>query len=190
MMMPKTTVWRAIGVIVAAELLVLGAMVWDRVSLLANGREVVLDVVPVDPRSLFRGDYVILNYEISRIDGAKVEDTPGRGDVLYVTLAKDAAGKWQVARASGLRAAAATPDEVVLKARPRHGNRFHASSRSPVSVRYGIESFFVPEETGKALEKLVGEKRIRVRVAVGSDGTAALKGLEVDGRLVHREPLI
>lgn len=44
----------------------LAAMILDRAHHVASGREIVLPVVPVDPRSLFRGDYVILNYEISR----------------------------------------------------------------------------------------------------------------------------
>ncbi len=37
---------------------------------------------------------------------------------------------------------------------------------------------------------MVGEKRIKAVVAVGRDGTAALKGLKVDGQLVHKEPVI
>ena len=62
----RRNLWLAIAAVAVGQALVLGWMIWDRTSLLANGREVVLDVVPVDPRSLFRGDYVILGYDISR----------------------------------------------------------------------------------------------------------------------------
>ena len=53
------------GVILVAFLqtAALAWIVYDRVSLLEDGREVVLKNVPVDPRDLFRGEYVILNYE-------------------------------------------------------------------------------------------------------------------------------
>ena len=78
----------------------------------------------------------------------------------------------------------------MLKAKSERWGLPRSGSRAPVHARYGIESYFVPEGTGKVLETQVGEKRIRALVAVGRDGTAALKGLEVDGRLVHREPLI
>ena len=49
-------------VVAALQSLVLLWMVWDRVSLLANGREIKAAVVPVDPRDVFRGDYVTLGY--------------------------------------------------------------------------------------------------------------------------------
>lgn len=35
---------------------------------LRTGTEVILKTEPVDPRDLFRGDYVVLNYEISTLD--------------------------------------------------------------------------------------------------------------------------
>ncbi|MEQ1712117.1 MAG: GDYXXLXY domain-containing protein [Hyphomicrobium sp.] len=182
--------WRAIGAVAAVELLVLGGMVWDRVGLLQNGREIELDVVPVDPRSLFRGDYVILSYDVSRFDGGKLDGDLAKGRPIYVTIAQDAGGKWQVQRASVSAKVAASGAEVVLKGRTDRWRFPAARATSPVNVRYGIESYFVPEGTGKALEKMVGEKRIKAVVAVGRDGTAALKGLKVDGQLVHKEPVI
>ena len=42
-------------------------MVVDRTLLLKNGREIVLPIVPVDPRDLFRGEYVRLGYDISTV---------------------------------------------------------------------------------------------------------------------------
>lgn len=184
------TTWRAIGAVLAAQVLVLADMVWDRITLLNTGREVVLDVIPVDPRSLFRGDYVILNYDISRFDGALVDGNVARGATIYVTIAKDAAGKWKVVRASGEMPRGPGAGEVVLKARSDRWRFGPVAANATIQASYGIESYFIPEGTGRELERLVGEKRIRAVVAVGRDGTAALKGLEADGKLVHREPLI
>ncbi len=189
-MIAFSRMWRAIGAVVAIELAVLGSMVWDRIGLLQSGREIELDVVPVDPRSLFRGDYVILSYDISRFDGSKVEGELAKGRPLYVTIAQDAAGKWQVQRAAAVAKPAVSGPEVLLKGRSDRWRFGPVRQGSPVQARYGIESYFIPEGTGRALEKLVGEKRITAVVAVGRDGTAALKGLKVDGKLVHKEPVI
>ena len=42
------------------------AMMVRPLMTLTTGETILLRVVPVDPRDLFRGDYVILSYEISR----------------------------------------------------------------------------------------------------------------------------
>ena len=50
---------------ILAALLLCGlilAMVFQRAAILRDGKEVRLEVVPVDPRDLFRGDYVVLGY--------------------------------------------------------------------------------------------------------------------------------
>ena len=41
-------------------------IVYDRVGVLREGSEVLLQTRPVDPRDFLRGDYVVLNYQISR----------------------------------------------------------------------------------------------------------------------------
>jgi uncharacterized membrane-anchored protein len=57
-------------------------------------------------------------------------------------------------------------------------------------MRYGIETYFVPEGTGRALESQVREHKIDAILAVGSDGTAALKGLVIDGERHVDPPLL
>ena len=54
-------------------------------------------------------------------------------------------------------------------------------------IRYGIESYFVPEGTGKEIESAVRDKKVRAVLAVGADGTAAIKALEVDGKRIHEQ---
>jgi uncharacterized membrane-anchored protein len=39
--------------------------VWQRESLLASGRTVLLELAPVDPRSLMQGDYMALRFQLS-----------------------------------------------------------------------------------------------------------------------------
>lgn len=63
---------------------------------------VVLQTAPIDPRSLFQGDYVTLSYEISRLDSKLFGATPLQikaGSNIYVAL-KDAGMVWADMKAS------------------------------------------------------------------------------------------
>jgi uncharacterized membrane-anchored protein len=82
-----------------------------------------------------------------------------------------------------------SPDRIVLKARLLHGRRIDAASNDSVPLRYGIESYFVPEGQGKRLEALAREKRMAARIAVDAQGNAAIKALMIDGQLQYEEPL-
>ncbi|MFB6345444.1 MAG: GDYXXLXY domain-containing protein [bacterium] len=53
-------------------------------SVKTTGRVVRLATEPVDPRSLFRGDYVQLRYDINTIQAREHEVSDG--DRVYVTL--------------------------------------------------------------------------------------------------------
>ena len=47
---------------------VLGYQISQHALILRHGQEVLLKSLPVDPRDLLRGEYVILNYDISTIE--------------------------------------------------------------------------------------------------------------------------
>ena len=180
----RRNLWLGIAVVTVAQIAVLSWMVWDRVHLLSSGREIVLEVVPVDPRSLFRGDYVILNYDISRVQIPLKR--LHRGSVVYATVQKTNDGKWKLLAAGTERPEKLGPDHVVLKGRVRHASPRRSGF---AAVNYGIESFFVPEGKGRKLEKLRGKKKLAALIAVDESGNAALKGLIVDGERVYEEPL-
>ena len=57
----------AFWAIVAVQLVFLIGFIGVREVALRTGTEVVLQTVPVDPRSLLQGDYAILDYEIARL---------------------------------------------------------------------------------------------------------------------------
>ena len=54
-------------IVVALQSLAILAMVGGKVQTLITGDLIILRTVPVDPRSLFRGDFVRLRYEITRL---------------------------------------------------------------------------------------------------------------------------
>lgn len=187
-------VWLAVLVVAGVQSAALGYMITDRAGLLRNGRQIVLDVKPVDPRSLFRGDYVILNYgALSRIDGALLKDLPDGTRTLYVTARKvqgaEGAQEWKPVSASVSYPAKVADGDVVLRGNvPKHfALRLSAMGSAPVD--YGIESYFVPEGEGRRLEKLIGEGEMRVVAAVGGDGRAAIKGIEAQGVRVYEEEI-
>jgi uncharacterized membrane-anchored protein len=186
----RRNLWLGIGLVALVQAGALAWMIWERASLLAHGREIVLDVVPVDPRSLFRGDYVILGYDISRFDNAPGVASPPRGATVYVTIAKDAAGKWRVAGASAEHPGSVAPGQVVLKGRVDYAGVSGDGKPAPTGVDYGIESFFVPEGAGRELEKLVRERKLSAVIAVDEAGNAGIKGLMADGERVYEEPLL
>ncbi|MFO7298429.1 MAG: hypothetical protein DIU63_07465 [Proteobacteria bacterium] len=178
-----------IVVAAAAQTVVLGWMIAERVTLLAHGREVVLPVVPVDPRSLFRGDYVNLTYEVTRLPGHLIEGKLDKGQKIYVTLKKEEDGNYQPVAATRTYPNVTASDHVVLLGRVQYDARNNSGSGN-VFVRYGIESYFVPEGKGPELEKLARDQKLAVVLAVDGKGHAAIKGLVMNGELVYEEPLI
>jgi uncharacterized membrane-anchored protein len=174
----------ALAVVALAQTGVLAAMVVDRALLLKSGREIVLPIVPVDPRDLFRGEYVRLGYEISTVPAMLlVGPAPARNSAFYVTLAKNPQGGWTPVRVAAARPDETDPDRIVLRGRSRF--TFPASTW----VLYGIESYFVPEGQGRRLEALAREGKMAARIAVDGRGNAAIKGLIIDGVQQYEEPL-
>ena len=72
--------WRTVATVALLSVALL-ALVQQRASILKSGTEVRLRTVPVDPRDLFRGDYVVFSYEIGTVD---VGDAAGlrRGETV------------------------------------------------------------------------------------------------------------
>ena len=185
-------VWVAIAAVAAVQMAVLGWMVWGRVHLLKTGREVTFEVVPVDPRSLFRGDYVILSYPFSSVRATQSDDVTfpyltHKNDVVYVTLAPDGETNWKRLAIGRDYPAGVEPGQVVLQGRVDQVWPDMENKRQTGRIRFGIESYFVPEGTGAEIEKQVRDHKIKAVVAVGADGLSAIKALEVDGKRIHEE---
>lgn len=187
-----------IGRMLAAMLLLCGgllALVESRAAILRNGTEVRLRTVPVDPRDLFRGDYVVLAYPISIVaPGPGGATGMRRGDTVFVTLTRDAEGFAQAKAVDTVRPAAGA-GEVVIAGRVQTtgacalneaGQVDCAAGSQRLRIAYGLESYFVPQGQGRAIET-TPRARIEVVAAVAADGTAAIKRLLIDGRLVHAE---
>lgn len=175
----------AVILLAALQTIILVWMVWDRVSILRSDDVVTLKSEPVDPRDLFRGDYVTLAYGISRIplDGMPGETGFDPGDTIYIELAAGP-GTWN---AVAVYRNYPTPGLGHKVIRGRIVDV--AQAPSTVDVAYGIESYFVPEGQGRTLEEERNARNLSVDVALASDGEAAIKGLRIEGQPIYEEPL-
>ncbi len=187
---------------VAACLLVgaLGAMIEDRARILRSGMEVRLATVPIDPRDLFRGDYVVLSYRISFVppDLLPKGHVFRRHDPVWVELEQPPGAPARVLAAHAARPSAVGSGRILLAGRvdavsvcmptdtPRE---FRCGPDRPPGLRviYGLESYFMPEGEGRAIER-ADRSRLEIVAAVAPDGRSAIKRLLVDGKPVHDEP--
>ncbi|TSC63908.1 MAG: hypothetical protein G01um1014106_342 [Parcubacteria group bacterium Gr01-1014_106] len=155
---------------------IIGGFILIKEYTLRSGQEVLLKVAPVDPRDLFRGDYVALRYDISSIDPRSV--TGGKelfeaGDRIYIGLRME--GKY----ATAVSIHKAVPQDSLFI----RGTIEHASAENLI-VQYGIESYFVPEGRGEEIEKHLG-RNVDVKVSIDRFGTALIKSLLIDGKEVR-----
>lgn len=137
-----------------------------------TGKEVLLKTVPVDPRDLLRGDYVILNYEIAQLP---VKYSREKNQTVYVLLKTD---KDNVAHI-----------QEILNSKPKKGLYIKGKTgmcpttipffRTGSCIQYGIENYFVEEGTGKILERELKDGTL-VKVAIDKNGDAKIKGFVKD----------
>ncbi len=118
-------------------------------------------------------------------------DGTATGDKLYVTLKPGTEpNTWEIVSAERSYPSTVAPGNVVLKGFANYVSAKTDTQPATASIRYGIESYFVPEGTGKELEELVRDKKIATVLAVGRNGEAAIKALVIDGKRVVEEPLL
>ncbi|MDT4887408.1 GDYXXLXY protein [compost metagenome] len=58
-----------------------------------------------------------------------------------------------------------------------------------ISMRYGIERYYVPEGEGRAIEDGQRDLEITAVVSVDDAGTAVMKALRDNGKQLYQEPL-
>lgn len=172
---------------------VLVAMIAMKQYTLNAGTLVHLETKPIDPRSLFRGDYVRLNYAISEIDLLTVQANGAfeRNDTAYVALAPGEP-YWTV-QSVGRERPSATAGAVILKGRVDYlfqsdGNE-HVEPYRTLVLRYGLENYFVPEGEGRALEQPAEGDTLSVMVAVDRFGNAGVTQILINGEPRYSETL-
>jgi uncharacterized membrane-anchored protein len=153
----------AIVAAVLFQLVILVAMIVSRTAPFLGAQTVLLRAEPVDPRDLFRGDYVTLGYAISRPPPGKYE----AGQSVYVTLVADGDGRHYRAG-------------EFLTQPPTSGVFIRGTAQGYGRATYGIESYYVQEGTGHDYEKAVRDRRLSAEVALDGRGNPALRRLVIE----------
>jgi uncharacterized membrane-anchored protein len=149
-------------------LVVSNAAVLDRERVVANGTPVLLELAPVDPRSLIQGDYMTLDYALTRQIGDSQRAWPRTGAIV-VTL--DNHGVARFVRRHDGRAALAR-GEHLLDYRRKRGR-----------IQVGTDAFHFQEgHAGLYARARYGELR------VAPSGTSVLVGLRDSARVAVRPP--
>ncbi len=163
---------------VFAQLAVLIGMIVMHVAPLVVGERILLRVRPVDPRDLFRGDYVVLAYDFSQLPPGGIAGAPQqpgwRNDyrrdsawedrAVYVSLEPEADGKHYQASSYSLERPTSGP---YLKGR-------FAPGWNGNSLLFGIEAFYVQEGQGRVLEQLRNQGQLSAEIALAPWGQAVL----------------
>jgi hypothetical protein len=179
----------------ATCLLILSGMIVAHAWPLWTGRIVTMKVAPVDPRDLFRGEYVHLDTPAGQLyrAGTGVKPSPAwtlvrpidrvfdevrPGSLVYVQLAPSESGDYvpvSVSRA---------PEANALNLR---GRARWAPGAGALTVDYGLDAFYVQEGKGRRVEEAIRQRRnVQMQIAIASSGHARLKTLLIDGVPVDR----
>lgn len=176
--------------VVALQLLFLAGLVGKRLYLLRSGESALLACEPVDPRSILSGDYVRLNFTISRFTKEKLDELNLFNErfephqQVFVALERPPGQPHH-------RAVAISRDRSRLRQRWPLLIRGEVRGAYPLSrgegvaleVRYGVEEYFVPQGEGLRIETSL--RQTVVEVAVASSGESAIRRLFIDGKEVR-----
>jgi uncharacterized membrane-anchored protein len=146
-----------------------GLTIRAKERILAHGRPVLLELAPVDPRSLIQGDYMALRYAPKVLPQAPSDLLPATGAAVLVL---DERGVAAFRRLDGGEPLGS--DEVRLRYR---------SLLPEGDVRYGADSYFFEE--GKAEAFQVARYGV---LKVDASGNSVLIGLaDAEGRMIRPE---
>ncbi len=131
---------------------------------LASGKTITVVTEPVDPRDMFRGDYVTLSYPFSRVT---TSETFAYHTKVFVRLKQEADKQWKAISVSLAKPAVAA-DEILLLGVAEYTD----TTRKEVHIKYGIEQVFVPEGRGRNLSSA---DKLDIELAVPNNGRAVIK---------------
>jgi len=127
------------AIILANLILLIGYLlfsVWQKERILSGGKLLLLELAPVDPRSLMQGDYMSLRYNIG--EGESINEIPRHGFCVVGVQADGVAHKIRLQRD---RSPLAEGEYLI----PYKTGKF--------TLMFGAESFFFQEGQAEKFEK-------------------------------------
>ncbi|MET0070089.1 MAG: GDYXXLXY domain-containing protein [Candidatus Thiodiazotropha sp.] len=179
---------------IAFQILAVAALAISREWIVKTGREMTFQTAPIDPRDIFRGDYVRLEYLFSNVsshqfDNQIIQTGIKKGTKVYLSLQTGDNGiSW------GSRLSLRPPEQIpylagrVIESWPYKGyeEEFHSKLlmdellQQPIQVKYGIEQYYVEQGSGRLMEEIRGTRSsyqvpLLIDTAVSGSGTAVIK---------------
>jgi uncharacterized membrane-anchored protein len=160
------TIFAGLLIALVFQLAVLSGMYVTAAMPMWTGTEIKVKTIPVDPRSMFRGNYARLRYDFSTLEDRYIpdKDTLRNGEVIYIVLKSGTNGLYEFSEVSLEK----PKDGIFLRGRLQ--NRFG------LSVKCGIEAFFAPKRKALEIERRLRESGIAV-LMVSSQGKARIKDI-------------
>lgn len=127
-------------ILILANLIILVGLFTNSIlkkeAILSNGKLILLELAPVDPRSLMQGDYMQLRYKIS--EKSKLDSISKRGFIVVAANDKGIAQKIR----------------IQPKKNPIHTNEYLIEyTAGSMDMNIGAEAFFFEEGQGEKYEK-------------------------------------
>ena len=170
---------KVLGGILGLIILVFGGFVIVNEFTLVTGEDVFLKTLPVDPRDLLRGDYVILSYAIEREPSIQTfisQNKLQEGDEFYIALTLDND------KMAGFEQVSIRKPDKILSIKAKVGKKILDQT---YAIETGIGKYFVPEGRGHEVERWRGN--LDVLVSIDAFGVAKIKDLYHDGEKVDFE---
>ena len=160
-------------IIILAAIIVIASGVILYLSLpLLTGETVVLKTQPVDPFDMFRGQYLTINYEISRVN---LPENTTEGKTVYVSLKEGDDKIWHA--------------EKISLSKPESGIFIRGTAKQSwggLAVEYGIEQYFFERDAHIP-------RMDSVKVKVDNTGQARIVELLMDGtslNITYKKPTL
>jgi uncharacterized membrane-anchored protein len=190
----RTLIAGAICLMILSGMLVVHA--WP----LWTGQPALLPVTPIDPRDIFRGEYVALDTPATRL-ALRFDAEPPSGSLavkpvgpFWASLPQDGYGRSaalfdRVVYVQLERGASGEHHPVSISIEPLPGQlnlrgriQWFDSRSDRMSVDYGLDSYFMQEGSAKAVEDAVRTRgRVQMEIAIARSGHARIRRLIVDG---------
>lgn len=144
------------ALIIVGLVAALGVMVYTQERVVSNGAVVILETRPVDPRDLFRGEYVVLNYAIERDEKVTkvAQSLPNRAPI-YIKLSP---GSNNVAEVTEVGEREPDYSEGIwLEGEVERGR-----------VQFpDLAQYYVPEGAGRPIERMRSGLKVEVSIYEG-----------------------
>jgi len=171
--MSKPYMSKAMKFAVGVQLAILCLVLFNPLLVRATGTVVYLETEKMDPRSLFRGDFVILGYQLAQGILSKEMATEAQelGKPVYVTITTTRPAEYVAASFDKPKLEDGQAC-IVGRARGVWASRGYAVDFPQIA------QFFVPEGEGRELEQARGDDLL-AKVAASGGCNAVLLGLEM-----------